>query len=57
MITSRVRHKVFISYHHDDQMKVDNLIKTFDEERDVFITRALGVDADLQSDRNRVFRA
>ena len=38
-----VRHKCFISYHHDDQDEVEEFIKTFDEERDVFIARALGV--------------
>jgi hypothetical protein len=38
-----VRHKVFISYHHDDQEEVDSFIKTFDDERDVFIARALGI--------------
>ena len=41
---SDTRHKVFISYHHADQAEVDEFIKTFDEERDVFITRALGAD-------------
>lgn len=43
---SLVRHKVFISYHHDDQDEVDDFIRTFDEERDVFITRGLGVEMD-----------
>lgn len=46
MTSTRVRHKVFISYHHDDQTEVDDFIKTFDEDRDVFITRALGVEMD-----------
>jgi len=40
---SEVRHKVFISYHHDDQDRVNEFIDTFDYERRVFITRALGV--------------
>ena len=39
---SRIRHKVFISYHHDDQDEVENFVRTFDDERDVFIARALG---------------
>ena len=39
-----VRHKVFISYHHADQEEVNQFIRTFDYERDVFIARALGVD-------------
>ena len=34
---SVVRHRVFISYHHDDQDEVDQFINTYDEERDVFI--------------------
>ena len=43
---SDIRHKVFISYHHDDQDEVDDFIQTFDEERDVFITRGLGTEMD-----------
>ena len=45
---SLVAHKVFISYHHDDQDEVENFIETFDYERDVFIGRALG--AGMQQD-------
>jgi len=41
---SRVRHKVFISYHHDDQSEVDDFIRAFDEERDVFIARGIGIE-------------
>jgi hypothetical protein len=37
------KHKVFISYHHDDQEEVEKFIKTFDQEHDIFISRALGV--------------
>lgn len=40
---SPVRHKVFISYHHDDQEEAEEFIETFDHERKVFISRALGV--------------
>jgi len=40
---SEVRHKVFISYHHDDQGEVEDFVETFDKERKVFITRGLGV--------------
>ena len=36
------RHKVFISYHHEDQDVVDDFIQTFDEERRVFISRVVG---------------
>lgn len=38
-----VRHRVFISYHHNDQDEVEEFIETFDHERKVFITRALGI--------------
>lgn len=41
---SAVRHKVFISYHHDDQDEVQAFIQTFHDERNVFIARALGTD-------------
>lgn len=40
---SNTRHKVFISYHHDDQKEVEDFVKTFADERNVFIARALGV--------------
>ena len=46
MISDHIRHKVFISYHHDDQSAVDDFIRTFDEERDVFIARAVGTEMD-----------
>ena len=37
-----VRHKVFISYHqNDDSTKVKEFVETFDEDRSVFITRAI----------------
>lgn len=39
-----VRHKVFISYHHDDEIEVSEFLETFDYERKVFISRALGMD-------------
>lgn len=40
---SNTRHKVFISYHHDDQKEVEDFVKTFADERNVFIARALAV--------------
>lgn len=46
-MTDQVRHKTFISYHHDDQEEVDEFIKTFDHDRDVFIARAVGSDQTL----------
>ena len=41
-MADQVRHKTFISYHHDDQEEVDQFIETFDHDRDVFIARAVG---------------
>lgn len=41
-MSSRVRHKVFLSYHHDDQYELNKFIRKFDHERDVFIARAVG---------------
>ena len=41
---AQVRHKCFISYHHDDQREVDDFISTFDRDRRVFIARALGAE-------------
>ena len=41
-----VRHKVFVSYHHDDQAEVDRFVNTFDANRDIFIARALGTEMD-----------
>lgn len=50
----KIRRKVFISYHHDDQGVVDNFIRTYDEERDVFIARVVGgemaSDIEINSD-------
>ena len=37
-----IRHKVFISYWHEDQAVVDDFIYTFDKERRVFISRVVG---------------
>ena len=45
----QVRHKTFISYHHDDQEEVDEFIKTFDHDRDVFIARAVGSDETMET--------
>jgi len=38
-----VRHKVFISYHHDADIEASDFLETFDYERKVFISRALGM--------------
>lgn len=46
---AEVRHKTFISYHHADQKEVDEFIRTFDHERDVFIARAVGSDETMES--------
>lgn len=55
---SQVRHKVFISYHHNDEREVDKFIEAFDEERKVFIGRALGMSGDVidSSDVDYVMR-
>jgi len=37
-----IRRICFISYHHDDQREVDQFIRAFDHERDIFIARGLG---------------
>ncbi|WP_420722487.1 TIR domain-containing protein [Hwanghaeella sp. LZ110] len=39
---SNIRHKCFISYHHEDQDEVDEFIRKFDHDKDVFIARGLG---------------
>lgn len=41
---NEVRHKVFVSYHHDDQNEVEEFIETFDQERKVFISRGIGIE-------------
>ena len=37
-----VRRKCFISYHHEDQDEVDDFIRTYDNDQDLFISRGLG---------------
>lgn len=37
-----VRRKCFISYHHADQVEVNQFVRTFDHEHDAFIARGLG---------------
>ena len=46
-MAQRIRRKVFISYHHDDQKEVEDFIKKFDEYHDVFLSRAVGMTNDL----------
>ena len=48
-MSDKVRHKTFISYHHVDQGEVDEFIRTFDHERDVFIARAVGSDETIET--------
>ena len=48
-LTEEVRHKTFISYHHDDQEEVDEFVRTFDHDRDVFIARAVGSDETMDT--------
>jgi hypothetical protein len=39
---ANVRRKCFISYHHADQDEVDEFVRTFDHEKNIFISRGLG---------------
>jgi len=39
-----ITHKLFVSYHHADQVEVQNFIWTFSVYYRVFLSRALGVD-------------
>jgi hypothetical protein len=39
-----VRRKCFISYHHADQAEVDQFIRTFDHQHNLFIARGLGAE-------------
>lgn len=41
------KHRVFISYYHEDQIEVNNFINTFDRERKIFTYRALGALDDI----------
>ncbi|WP_069364320.1 TIR domain-containing protein [Salisediminibacterium beveridgei] len=41
-----IRHRVFVSYHHEDQEEVDNFLSTFGNERNVFTHRAVGTMSD-----------
>lgn len=43
---SDVKHRVFISYHHDDQKEVDEFIKTYSDEKNIFTCRAVGAMSD-----------
>lgn len=46
-----IRHKCFISYHHEDQIAVRRFIDTFDEHHDIFISRDITMQEDIvQSD-------
>jgi len=44
---SAIRHKMFISFHHDDQKEIEKFIEEFDEKKDIFISRALGMSSDI----------
>ena len=44
---SAIRRKVFISFHHDDQKEIEKFIEEFDEKKDIFISRALGMSSDI----------
>ena len=40
-------HKCFISYHKADEREVSDFVKEFDEHREIFISRAVGIDQDV----------
>jgi hypothetical protein len=42
IVMVNVRRKCFISYHHADQEEVDKFVRTFDHERNIFVSRGLG---------------
>lgn len=44
-----IRHRSFVSYHHEDQAEVDQFIRDFDHLGDVFIARAVGSDETMDS--------
>ncbi|HPN32609.1 MAG TPA: TIR domain-containing protein [bacterium] len=44
---SKVKHKVFISYHKDDIEEVKEFIKEFSEDEEIFITRALDMEKEI----------
>jgi hypothetical protein len=41
-LSSFTRHRCFISYHHDDEVEVEDFIDSFDHAHDVFIARGIG---------------
>ncbi len=47
ILLSDVRHKTFISYHHEDEDEVKDFIETFDYKHDVFIARAIGMNQEI----------
>ena len=48
-LTGEVRHKTFISYHHEDQEAVDEFLRAFDVDRDTFFARAAGSDETMET--------
>lgn len=42
-----VRRKVFISYHHKDQVEVNNFVRNFSDATNGFMKRMLGMDNDI----------
>ena len=41
-LVAKTRRKCFISYHHDDELEVQDFIEEFDHDRDVLIARGIG---------------
>lgn len=58
-MVNSTRHKCFISYHKDDKYEVEEFIRKFDHNSDIFITRCVGVmDIDIidSQDSNYIMR-
>ncbi len=44
VLASKTRRKCFISYHHADEVEVEQFIQTFDHDGDVIIARGIGAN-------------
>lgn len=42
LLVNRTRHKCFISYHHADEVEVEQFVQDFDHNRDVLIAQGIG---------------
>ncbi len=39
---AKTRHRCFVSYHHGDEVEVQDFVSHFDHDRDVFVSRGIG---------------